>query len=288
MDREYTYDWKPENYDKPNEPILKISKSSLGSFDWCPEKYKNQYPLRMPIDQTPAMYKGTVVHNTREDFFNTFDVKKAESMTPAEVEEYILQLHPIDDFADIYINMASFEAERFIEARQEGKVDEFLPVINEKKFDCVITIKKDQNKKYPLKRDYDVHLQGIIDRVFMESGGLIPFEFKTGPWKDYKMTMMRKEMAFYQIMINNTSDEIKEEIGCPPGDVTHWGWYYPVSNYVYVEEMKKSTVTAVLKNIAKLIFHYEWNMWPPKYNTRTCGHCSFFGICSAVQEETWV
>ena len=32
---EYTYDWKPENYDDPTEPILKISKSSLGSFDWC-------------------------------------------------------------------------------------------------------------------------------------------------------------------------------------------------------------------------------------------------------------
>ena len=50
----------------------------------------------------------------------------------------------------------------------------------------------------------------------MENGGLIPLSSVTGPWKDYKMSMMRKEMAFYQIMINNTSDEIKEEIDVLP------------------------------------------------------------------------
>ena len=37
---EYTYQWKPENMDDPNEPILKITKSSLGSFNWCPKKYE--------------------------------------------------------------------------------------------------------------------------------------------------------------------------------------------------------------------------------------------------------
>ena len=33
--RPFTYDWQAENYDDPSKPILKISKSSLGSFDWC-------------------------------------------------------------------------------------------------------------------------------------------------------------------------------------------------------------------------------------------------------------
>ena len=38
--KEFTYDWKPENYDDPSKPILKISKSSLvNSFGWCPQKY---------------------------------------------------------------------------------------------------------------------------------------------------------------------------------------------------------------------------------------------------------
>ena len=34
--REFTYDWLVENYDDPSKPILKITKSSLGSYDWCP------------------------------------------------------------------------------------------------------------------------------------------------------------------------------------------------------------------------------------------------------------
>ena len=35
---EFTYDWKHENYDDPSKPILKITKSSLGSFDWSAKK----------------------------------------------------------------------------------------------------------------------------------------------------------------------------------------------------------------------------------------------------------
>ena len=62
--KEYTYKWKPENYDKPNEPILKVSKSSLGSFDWCPKKYEFNYIQRLPQD-TDAMLKRAVLHNHR-------------------------------------------------------------------------------------------------------------------------------------------------------------------------------------------------------------------------------
>ena len=72
---EYTYQWMPENMDDPNEPILKITKSSLGSFNWCPKKYQFSYIERRPQDQTEAMRKGTIMHNSREDFFNNFDIK---------------------------------------------------------------------------------------------------------------------------------------------------------------------------------------------------------------------
>ena len=41
--KDYSYQWQPENYDDPSKPILKITKSSLGSFDWCPKKYEFNY-----------------------------------------------------------------------------------------------------------------------------------------------------------------------------------------------------------------------------------------------------
>ena len=178
--QEFTYDWKPENYDDPSKPILKITKSSLGTYNWCPKKYEFSYIERKPQDQTEAMRKGTVLHNSREAFFNEFDLKKAENMNNSEVLEYCTSLMPVDDYFDISLTVASFEAQRYIEARTDKKISEYLPIVNEGKFDAEITIPANINPKCPLSRDYKIHIQGIIDRIFIENNGLIPFEYKTG------------------------------------------------------------------------------------------------------------
>ena len=287
--REFTYQWKPENYDDPSQPILKITKSSLGSFDWCPKKYDFSYIQRLPQDQTEAMLKGTVLHNHRENFFNDFDIEKASKMNNSEILEYCTGLMPVDEYYDISVTVASLEAQRFIEAKSEDKIEEFLPVCNEGKFDAEITIPANINPKFPLQRDYVIHIQGIIDRIFRENGGLVPFEYKTGLWKDYKTTSMRKEMAFYELLIENATDEVMIKNGLDPNDkVSHWGWYYPASNYIYAEERKKRSMTSVMNNIAKLIHHYERNTFPTKFFYKTCAHCSYFGICDAAQEDSWV
>jgi len=287
--REFTYKWLPENYDDPSKPILKITKSSLGSYDWCPKKYDFSYIQRLPQDQTEAMRKGTVLHNHREAFFNEFDVKKAESMNNTEVLEYATSLMPVDDYYDVSLTVAAFEAQRFIESRSEEKTEEYLPIVNEGKFDAEITIPADFSKKYPLSRDYVIHIQGIIDRIFIEDGKLIPFEYKTGAWKDYKTSMMRKEMAFYQLLIENAPDEVLEKCGLNRDmTVSHWGWYYPVSNYVFVEKAKTRSMTSVKDSIAKLILAYENKEFPTKFFYKTCSHCSYFGLCDAANMETWV
>jgi len=286
---EYTYQWNADNYGNEDEPILKITKSSLGSHVWCPKKYEFGYIQRLPQDQSEAMRKGTLMHNAREDFFNTFDIKKAEDMSHDELVDYCTSLFPLDDYFDDYLSIASFEANRFSEAVSEGKTDEYLPACNEGKFDCEITIAADTDPKFPLRRDYKVHLQGIIDRVFREGDGFIPMEFKTGAWKDYKTSSMRKEMAFYKLMIENCSEEVLKQAGLEANvPVTHWAWYYPISNYVYVEPVKKSSTTAMMRTIARLIHAYERKNFPAKFFYKTCAHCSYFGICEAAQTDTWV
>ena len=95
----------------------------------------------------------------------------------------------------------------FEEAKEEGTLEDFLPVINEILLDAEITIAADTHPDYPLTRDYKVHLQGIIDRMFKDGDIYVPLELKTGAWKDWKKTMMRKEMAFYKILFENTPDE---------------------------------------------------------------------------------
>ena len=295
--QDFTYDWNWENFDDPSKPILKISKSSLGSFNWCPTKYTFSYIQRLPQDQTEAMLKGTILHNSREDFFNEFDLKKAEGMNNSEVLEYCTSLMPVDDYFDISLTVASFEAQRYIEARAEGKIEEYLPIVNEGIFDSEIVIPVGPYKggawnnyeEFTLNRPYTVRLQGIIDRIFIEGDNLIPFEYKTGGWKDYKTTMMRKEMAFYTLLFDNCPNEILEEHGVDPNiPITHWGWYYPASNYVTVETVKPRSETSVIKGIEKLIEAYEEGIFPTKFFHKTCSYCSFYGICDAANTESWV
>ena len=62
-------------------------------------------------------------------------------MTNEELQTYCSTLFPIDEYYDIYLDMATFEAQRFIEAKEDGKLDEFLPIANEGKFDAEITFR---------------------------------------------------------------------------------------------------------------------------------------------------
>jgi RecB family exonuclease len=281
--KEMGYQWNVDTYGEDGEPILKITKSSLMSYEWCPKKYEFSYIERLPQDQTEAMRKGTIVHNAREEFFNEFDIKKAETMEAEELIDYCSSLFPVDEYAEMYMTIASFEAQRFLEARGEGKTHEYLPIVNEGLFDAEIIIPKNFSKKYPLKKNYTVRLQGIIDRIFIENGNLIPFELKTGNWSDSKVSGMRKEMAFYQLMLESCPVEVLEKYGLNSKmEVSHWGWYYPAADHFYVEPIIKTSMTSLKNSIAKLIKAYEEKNFEPKFYAPTCSkYCSFYGKCSA-------
>ena len=176
-----------------------------------------------------------------------------------------------------------------MEAKANNAIENYLPVVNEIKLDAEIVIDKNTHPKYPLRRNYRVHLQGIIDRMFLEDGGYIPMELKTGPWKDWKTTMMRKEMAFYQLLIENCPEETLIENGLDPEiNITHWGWYYPASNLTYVEEIKKTSMKAVLKGMAQLLSAYEDELFTAKFYAKTSVHCSFYDICDVAQSDGWL
>ena len=81
---------------------------------------------------------------------------------------------------------------------------------------------------------------------------------------------MRQEMAFYQLMIENCSEEVLAKYGLNKDmKVTHWGWYYPAANHhITVEEVKKRSMTSVKLNIAKLIKAYEIKEFTPSSFTK--------------------
>jgi CRISPR/Cas system-associated exonuclease Cas4 (RecB family) len=271
MTAEFTYQWNPD-WDE-DKPILKITKSSLGTFAWCKKQYEFSYLDRRPQDTSPAMLKGTVVHNVYENFFNEVDITKMEGETKEKVTEYLSTLFPIDDYGETYDSIISFESERYTMSPEL-----FMPEANEIILNAKWIVTADSNPKYPLRQDYEVHLQGIIDRVFIEGDSVIPMELKTGVWKDSKMSGMRSEMAYYKLLMEE-SDEADF------GNITHWGWFYPDSNFCYIEECKKASITALKKKFARLIHAYERNNFPASYFYKKCVHCSFMGICDAAIEN---
>lgn len=278
---EYTYQWNPEWEEDPSMPQLKVTKSSLNTFEFCRKQYEFQYIEGRRSEPNAAMARGSAVHNSYEDFYNEFEMKKAEGMNENLLYEYCMGLFPIDDYGEVYQKMSAFETERFMISKSAESLGNYLPVGNEIRCNAKLDIAKDANSRFTLQRDYTVHLQGIIDRVFQEGNGFIPVELKTGQWKDRKQTNMRNEMAFYKILMDADPD-----ITFTP--ITHWAWYYPDSNYFQSEEVKTRNINNVEKRIAKLLYAYEQGIFPASYYPAKCQHCSFIGICdSAQQAQLW-
>mgnify|MGYP003132631218 CR=1 FL=1 len=271
---EYTYKWEPSN----EKPILKITKSSLGSFGFCPLNYKYGYLDSIRQKTSPAMIKGTVIHNAQEEFWKMVDVEEARKLAddPMKLQKHFRGLYPEapeEDYEDIYRAMTAYNTERFIECIDENTLDNFVPVGNE------IML----NASFTTEDGIEVHLQGIIDRIFYEDGGYIPMELKTGAWKDTKKTMMRKEMAFYKMLFENADPDDIRAAGLDPDiPFTHWGWYYPASNYVWVEKVSKRSQTAVLNSIDKLINAYVEKEFPAAYYYKKCIHCGHYDHCEAA------
>mgnify|MGYP003138293251 FL=1 len=287
---EYTYQWNPETYGDDSLPILKITKSSFMGFKWCPKKYEFNYIEQKPQDTTEAMYQGTLVHNAREDFFNEFDIAKAENLSSEELLNYCYTLFPLDEMSYMYETIASFEANRFLDAKEEGTLDSFLPVINEATLNAKLEIRREDFPTIRLERDYVVHLQGIIDRMFEVEEGYIPMELKTGKYNhSSKASNMRLEMAFYKLLFDNATDEDIESLGLTRDkDITHWAWFFPKNNVMHLEEVKKASTTALMKRLANLVHAYERGVFPTDYKPRSCPNCSYYSICDEAQSSGWL
>ena len=287
MSEEYTYQLTP--YDERGNfiedgPVLKVTKSSLNTFYWCNKQYQYSYIERRPQDTSEAMLKGTIVHNAYEDFYKAVDVDIISDYSKEELQEHFISLFPIDDYGYVYDTICALEADRFARSKKLGMP--FLPAGNEDILNAKYVITEKSNPKYPLMRDYTVHLQGIIDRIFLEDGKYILMELKTGTWKDSKMSNMRSEMAYYKLLIEQATDEELIESGLDPDiPVTHWGWFYPDSNFLYVEDCVKASQTAVAKKFAKLIEAYEQNNFVASYYYKKCVHCAYMPICEAAIEN---
>ena len=305
-----TYNWA---LDQEDGKILRITKSALGTFNWCPKQYEFEKMQRLPSDTRDYHIRGVNVHFALEDFYIRFpdhmdgileavdaDLKhKALALTvkafPPPEE---MRRHEDDDAVGTSLlkygedeamrQLAEWELDRLIITRGE----DFLPIGNEQWVEVVTEIEVD-GVIVP------VHIRGEIDRIFRdEAGGLALMELKTGKWNSRKASDMRMELSVYKFMLDEKrkTPEGKAWLAERGLDapVTHFGWRYPLggtnggdgAHWGYAT-CKKTSMNAMMKRLHSLISAHlnkrfkmltEIDRWNAPWK---CSYCDQMAYCPA-------
>lgn len=290
-----TYAWHPGMVD---DKILRVSKSSLGAFQTCEQQYFIKYPLGVKEPQNDNMVRGTNVHDAYEFILDrSLDIEHATKLKNEQgyeaVHQYFQSLIPSeqiskgwdDEYAkptgnpyaldepDHLRKLMEAEAKRFMASDPQA----FKPVGNELGVDAIVDL--DINGT-----TVKVHLNGFIDRLFMDNeGNYHVHELKTGLWKDKKSKYesMSKEMAFYVYMLRKSS---QQEFG--GANISYWGWDHTKGHednnaqiYRFIEPVRASVIKDMLVDLKALVsahLRYKGDNDGKMFATKPTGSERFF------------
>jgi len=289
-----SYAWTPEM--GKDGIVIRISKSTAGSLGWCAQQMwlQQNYPKQQGL--VKHLVVGDDVHNGLDLFYQDLEgmgvmqgfrdlLKKGEDLTPylksrIPTEKTIVANRRAEnkDFPfyheDYYRNMEWLM--EFENARMKMNPNKPLPLANEVRLEVRLDMDIGGYGKIP------VQFVGIIDRVFeADDGGLMLYELKTGKWSDYKLTPMRKEMAFYKFLIDNCDSAYLQERGIDR-PVTQWGWRYSSADHWTIENAKPASQRAMMNDLKKLIKMYLDQNFPiakDNYNFSPCSYCDYLELC---------
>ena len=288
-----SYAWTPEM--GKDGIVIRISKSTAGSLGWCAQQMWLQQNYPKPQGLVKHLVVGDDVHNGLDLFYQSFQGSENATLIPliksgGDITSYLKKRIPTEktivanrraenkDFPfyheDYYRNMNCLM--EFENARMKMNPDKPLPLANEVRLEVRLDMDIGGYGKIP------VQFVGIIDRVFeADDGGLMLYELKTGKWSDYKLTSMRKEMAFYKFLIDNCDSAYLQERGIDR-PVTQWGWRYSAADHWTIEEVKPASQRAMMNDLKKLIKMYLDQNFPiakDGFNFSPCSYCDYLELC---------
>ena len=300
------YAWSP---DDDSGLMLRITKSSLGTFNWCPKQYEFEKMMGLRGLTQTYHIRGVNLHNALEEFYNRINTDEVLEALDAGMKQKALSLvlnafppameldrHEEDEAAGTTVlqygemdgirQLAEWELERIELTRGE----DFQPVGNEQWVDVVTEIEVDGKM-------VAIELRGFIDRIFRdEAGGLALKELKSGKWKGSKVSSMRQELAVYKFLLDEKrkTPEGKawlEEHGLD-APVTHWGWRFPMGDinngdgpHWDYEPVKKQSMNAMMKKLKNLVRAHLKQEFPAKADAFKCSYCDQMSYCPAWSHE---
>jgi hypothetical protein len=154
-----------------------ISKSQLGTWDFCPLQYKKRYVDGIKSETNMTLATGSRIHSFCDTFFDF-----AREVPP---EDWYTFIHP--DFSEYEQRMIKrfldYEWTRLVKFNMN--YDLWMPIIREAMVVNEI-----------------LGLRGIIDRVDKVGDDYILVEYKTS--KSIYKPSLQKEFGFYKYLMNNT------------------------------------------------------------------------------------
>tara|TARA_B100000287_G_scaffold435625_1_gene505066 strand:- start:8389 stop:9393 length:1005 start_codon:yes stop_codon:yes gene_type:complete len=292
-----TYAWQPGMVDEDGRAMkLRISKSTIGDYSWCPLQYKFKHILKLSEEETEDMVRGTNVHNIVEYFWHNVDEVLPEVLSLIEEDKELLAKEKLRSVIPDPPSPYRLGEEEVIDQWLDWQWNRLLltkgeswkAVGNEVSAHAMLDVEINGEV-------ISVHLRGFIDTIFSDGdGGFVLMELKTGKWNLKKAKSMREEMQFYRLML-----EEGEHAEFLP--VTHWAWEFPrgwANNGVKAEwEIEElgtrktsyapKSVMNKIKSVVKAHINDEFEPKPFSYpkpdgsREWNCTWCSFMEMCPA-------
>ena len=287
-----TYAWQPDMEDK----ILRVTKSSVGTFDFCPKQYYFQNILGLRGEERDYHVRGSNVHDAVEYFWrevpNHLDsiltelkegnVEKAKGIQKAVLakppEPYV---YGEDAQLSLYLD---WQLERLQNLPYEAASD-WIPIGNETEVHASRIVVASDGTEVP------IHMKGYIDRIFIDDShsGIVLMELKTGKWTARKKSAMRAEMQFYRMMLEHSS-----HMEFLP--VVAWGWQYPggamnggdgpMWDFESVNGPGgRYAPKTVEKRLRRVVDAHLNDDFPAEAHEAKCGYCDFMEMCPAWMGE---
>jgi RecB family exonuclease len=279
-----TYAWNPNDHD---DSILRVTKSSYGTFNWCPQQYYLEKFKGLRGETVYYHTRGLNVHDMMEWFWTSFTGKE-EALTlikKGDIEKARAVLHDaIPQPPEPYEYGEDEQIAQWVDWQfhrlQYTKGEAWKPVATEANIQATRFVEVNGTH-------IPIHMNGFIDTIFSTGDdGFALMELKTGKWKKNKASNMRKEMAFYKMMLEHSP-----HFEFLP--ITHWGWEFPGGGieggegaHIFYEDTKKGARFAsksVEKGLVRLVEAHINMEFPPdpylgKYAMK-CDYCSFKDDC---------
>ncbi len=238
------------------------SVSQLKTYQQCPKKYLFQYIYKIPVPSKHYFDFGTSLHSVLEEI-------KPEIDKGLEKKKALLRSLKI--LSDVWISQSYLNANQEKEYYQLAT--EILKNYIEKEYAIVDNNRETLGleKKFFLTID-GKKIMGFIDRIDMQDGELIIYDYKTSN------SMENKEYLENDLQLYTYALAVKEdkEYKAYPKKMALW---YLKHNMISSIEFDEEKALKIRNTLLELIKQVESKNFTAKPTTFSCTYCDFNSIC---------